>query len=173
MSCPGRLSAANGPDGKEGGMEMGSGNAAVSVCWLILLIALVVIELGTMALTTIWFAGGALVAFILSLFGAGIEIQLTVFVIVSFLLLFFTRPWASQHLNKRTTRTNVESLIGRTARVTEEIDNDLGTGAAVVGGQEWTARAEEGGDICPVGTIVVICGVRGVKLIVRRKRETE
>ena len=135
-----------------------------SVYWLIFFVIMVAIEIGTLALTTIWFAGGALVAFILSLFGA-------VFVIVSFLLLFFTRPWAAKYLNKNTTRTNVEALIGRTARVTKEINNERGTGTAVVGGQEWTARASENDAVYPEGTTVVIQGVRGVKLIVRQEKE--
>ena len=142
-----------------------------SIYWLIFFVVMIAIELGTLALTTIWFAGGALVAFILSLFGAGVELQLTVFVIVSFLLLFFTRPWASKYLNRHTTRTNVEALIGRTARVTREINNELGTGTAVVGGQEWSARASESGAVYPAGDIVGIQGVRGVKLIVKQEKE--
>lgn len=142
-----------------------------SIYWLIFFVVLIGIEMATMALTTIWFAGGALVAFILSLFGAGVEMQLTVFVIVSFLLLFFTRPWAAKYLNRRTTKTNVDDLLGRTARVTQEINNELGTGKAVVGGQEWTARADEDADVYPEGAIVVIRGVRGVKLIVSQEKE--
>ena len=78
-----------------------------SICWLIAFVVLVGIEIGTMALTTIWFAGGALLAFVLSLFGASVEVQLAVFVIVSFILLFFTRPLASKYLNGRTVKTNV------------------------------------------------------------------
>ena len=38
-----------------------------SIYWLIAFVILVGIEVATMALTTIWFAGGALVAFLLSL----------------------------------------------------------------------------------------------------------
>ncbi len=144
-----------------------------SVYWLVFFVIMIGIEIGTLALTTIWFAGGALVAFVLSLFGAGEELQLTVFVVVSFLLLFFTRPWASRYLNKNTVRTNVESLIGKTARVTQQINNELGTGSAVVGGQEWTARAQDPEEIYEPDTIVVIQGVRGVKLIVSRRQEVE
>lgn len=144
-----------------------------SVYWLVFFVIMIGIEIGTLALTTIWFAGGALVAFVLSLFGAGVELQLTVFVVVSFLLLFFTRPWASRYLNKNTVRTNVESLIGKTARVTQQINNELGTGSAVVGGQEWTARAQDPEEIYEPDTIVVIQGVRGVKLIVSRRQEVE
>ncbi len=144
-----------------------------SVYWLIFFVVMIGIELGTLALTTIWFAGGALVAFVLSLFGAGVELQLTVFVIVSFILLFFTRPWASRYLNRNTVKTNVESLIGRTARVTQQINNELGTGSAIVGGQEWTARAQNPEDIYEPDAIVEIQGVRGVKLIVSQKKEAE
>lgn len=137
-----------------------------SVCWLIAFVILIGIEMVTMALTTVWFAGGALVAFILSLFGVGVEAQLTVFVIVSFLLLFFTRPFASKYVNGRTVKTNAESLIGRTARITVKVNNQLGTGAAVVGGQEWTARAFRDEDTYAEGDIVSIREIRGVKLMV-------
>lgn len=137
-----------------------------SVCWLIAFVVLIGIETATMALTTIWFAGGALLAFILSLFGVNVEVQLAVFVIVSFVLLFFTRPWAAMYLNNRTVKTNAESLIGRTARITAEVNNVSGTGAAVISGQEWTARAERDEDIYSEGTQVVIREIRGVKLIV-------
>lgn len=137
-----------------------------SVCWLIAFIILVGIEITTMALTTIWFAGGALLAFILSLFGASVNVQLVAFVIVSFVLLFFTRPLAAKYLNDRTVKTNVESLVGKTARITAEVNNLSSTGAAVVNGQEWTARALRDDNIYSEGTQVVIREIRGVKLIV-------
>lgn len=88
-----------------------------SIYWLIAFVILVGIEVATMALTTIWFAGGAFVAFLLSLLGAGVEVQLAVFVVVSFLLLFLTRPFASRYINSNTVKTNAESLIGKEARV--------------------------------------------------------
>lgn len=137
-----------------------------SVCWLIAFVAFIGIELYTMVLTTVWFAGGALVAFILSLFGVGVTVQLIVFVITSFILLFFTRPLASKYLNGRTVKTNVDSLIGRTARITAQVNNQLGTGTAVLGGQEWTARALRDEDIYSEGTMVKVYEIHGVKLIV-------
>lgn len=142
-----------------------------SIYWLIFFLILVGIEIATMALTTVWFAGGALAAFLLSLFGASLETQLIVFVIVSFVLLFFTRPWAVKHVNSHVEKTNVDSLIGKEARITSEVNNQMGTGTAVVNGQEWTARAMEEKDIYPEGTLVVIRKIRGVKLIVSKKQE--
>ncbi len=152
---------------KMGGIRMSS------IYWLICFIVMIGIELGTLALTTIWFAGGALAAFFLSLSGAGIEAQLLVFVAVSFLLLFFTRPWAARYLNRRTVKTNAESLVGRTARITEEVNNRLGTGTAVVNGQEWTARALDDAAVYPEGTLTVIREIRGVKLMVEVEKEKE
>lgn len=142
-----------------------------SICWLVGIAVLIGIEAATMALTTIWFAGGAFAAFILSLFGASLIVQLTAFVAVSFLLLFFTRPFAVRFVNKKTVKTNAEGLIGCQARVTEAINNEEGTGAAVVNGQEWTARAKKDGSVYPAGTKVTILDIQGVKLIVGTKEE--
>lgn len=143
----------------------------ISIYWLIAFVILVGIEVATMALTTIWFAGGAFVAFLLSLFGVSTTIQLAVFVLVSFLLLFLTRPFAARYINRNTVKTNADSLIGREARVTSEINNSLGTGAAIVGGQEWTARTVDDEMVCKEGTKVWIQEIQGVKLIVSTSKE--
>ncbi|WP_349947717.1 NfeD family protein [Lacrimispora sp. BS-2] len=142
-----------------------------AVYWLIAFVVLLGIEAVTMALTTVWFAGGALVAFVLALFGINIQVQLALFVIVSFILLFFTRPFALKYVNRKTVKTNLESLIGKSARVTVTINNTEGKGAAVLNGQEWTARALEENRIYPVGTIVEVKEIRGVKLIVSMNQE--
>lgn len=139
--------------------------------WLIALVVFIGIEMGTMALTTIWFAGGALAAFLAALAGCSIQIQLVVFLAVSFVMLIFTRPFAAKFINRGTVKTNAESLIGRKARVTAEINDSLSCGAAVIGGQEWTARALNEDDVISVGEIVVIREIRGVKLMVERLKE--
>ena len=58
--------------------------------WLALLILLVLIELATMGLTTIWFAAGALVATIAAACGAPVLVQVILFLVVSVLMLVFT-----------------------------------------------------------------------------------
>lgn len=137
--------------------------------WLVLLVILLIFEIITLGLTTIWFAGGALAAFLLSLAGAGFWPQLMIFLAVSFALLFFTRPIAAKYINKNTTKTNAEGLIGKSARVIIDINNQEGNGQAIVEGQEWTARSEDDDIIIPVGSIVEIVQIKGVKLIVRKK----
>ena len=90
---------------------------------------------------------------------------------ISFLLLFLTRPLAIKYVNTSTVKTNAESLIGKDAGVTAEIDNTKETGAVMVQGQEWTARAEKDSEVYPEGTRVRIRAIRGVKLIVSDEKE--
>lgn len=144
---------------------------SMTVIWLAILVALVVIELLTMGLTTIWFAGGALIATIASLFGAPLALQIILFLVVSALLLYFTRPVAVKYFNKDRVRTNAESLVGRQAIVISEIDNLQGIGQVNVGGMEWSARTRVDGVRLPVGTVTTILAINGVKLIVEERKE--
>lgn len=142
-----------------------------ALIWLILVIVLVAIEIGTLGLTTIWFAGGALVACIAALFGGGTTIQILLFFLVSIVLLVFTRPIALRLLNKGKIKTNVESLPGQEAIVVQEINNLNGKGSVCVNGMEWTARTESNQEIIPTGEVVQILKIDGVKLIVKGKEE--
>lgn len=140
--------------------------------WLILLIVLVVIEIITLGLTTIWFAGGALVTFILAMLDVSPVIQWAVFCAVSLALLFGTRPWALRFFNsQKQEKTNVDSLLGKTAVVTAEIHNLEGRGEVFVNGLTWTARTEKDSEVIPKDARVEIIAVEGVKLIVREKKE--
>ena len=80
--------------------------------WLALLILLVLIELATMGLTTIWFAAGALVATIAAACGAPVLVQVILFLVVSVLMLVFTRPVAIRYFNVGRAKTNVDSMLG-------------------------------------------------------------
>lgn len=141
------------------------------VIWLIAVAVLLVIEAATTALTTIWFAGGALAAAVGAWFGAGLVMQLVLFFAVSVVLLLFTRPLAVKYMNRGVTRTNVESLIGQTAVVTKEIRNLDQTGQVRINDIEWLARAKEENATIPQGATVRILEVRGVKLIVEEKED--
>ena len=141
--------------------------------WLVAFVILIGIEAATMALTTIWFAGGAVFAFFAAVLGFSIQTQLVVFLIVSFILLLFTRPLAMRFVNRETVKTNVDGLSGRRAKVITKIDNNEPSGATVVDGQEWTARSMDDAVTIPVGTHVVIKEVRGVKLIVEPVSEKD
>ena len=138
------------------------------ICWLLLAAIFIVIEIITLGLTTIWFAGGAFVAAIAAACGANLVIQIILFVVVSVVLLFLTRPIAVKHLNANTEKTNAEALVGAKAVVLEEINNLKETGKAKVNGMEWTARAKSDDEIIPVDSMVTITEISGVKLIVEK-----
>ena len=140
-----------------------------SICWLGLIVLLLIIELATLGLTTIWFAGGAVAAFAASILGADLIVQLVVFLAVSILLLVFTRPIAAKYINRNRVRTNVDSLPGQKAVVTQDIDNLAATGEARVAGKVWMARTESDSEKISSGTAVTILRVSGVKLIVTEK----
>ena len=141
-----------------------------SICWLAVFVLLIVIELATMGLTTIWFAGGAVAGFIASMLGANVVIQAVVFFVVSIVLLIFTRPFAVRYINSNKTKTNIYGLIGQEALVLEEINNIRETGCARLEGKEWTARSVDD-TVIPADTVVIVERIEGVKLIVKTKSE--
>ena len=137
-----------------------------ALCWLLLAAIFIVIEIITLGLTTIWFAGGAFIAALAGLAGVNLMIQIALFLVVSIVLLILTRPIAVKYLDSKTEKTNAEALIGQRAVVLQQIDNLKGNGQVKVNGLEWTARAKEDGMIIPEGDIVTILEIQGVKLIV-------
>ena len=143
----------------------------ITIAWLALLIILLIIEIITVGLTSIWAAGGALAALLLNILGVPLAGQIIVFFVVTFVLLYFTRPFAVKYINTQRVKTNYEGIIGKTIRITETVDNISQTGTAVVNGQEWTVRAEKDGDILEAATLAKVVNIAGVKLIVRKYEE--
>ncbi|HIV52885.1 MAG TPA: NfeD family protein [Candidatus Mediterraneibacter norwichensis] len=143
----------------------------LNLIWLGLFILLLVIEIITVGLTTIWFAAGALAALAANVMGADLIIQIIIFLAVSVVLLIFTRPWAEKHLNRKRVRTNYEREIGKVIRITEKVDNLNQTGKSVVDGQEWTVRSKNDSEIFEAGALARVAAVSGVKLIVEKCEE--
>lgn len=137
-----------------------------AIIWIALIIVFAALEIVTVGLTSIWFAGGALAALLCYALGLNIVWQFAVFVAVSLVLLFFTRPWALKYFKPHLVRTNYEENIGQNVCITETVDNIKGTGTAVLKGQEWTARAYEEGKVFEAGTIVKVKEIRGVTMYV-------
>ena len=141
-----------------------------TVIWLSLFVLFLVIEIITMGLTTIWFAGGALVAYLVAVLGLGLGVQIIIFAIVS---LAVTRPLAMKYFNQERQKTGAELLIGQKALVIEEIDTLSSKGRVEVRGQEWAAKTDAPEGKIPKNAIVVVEGIQGVKLIVRNGEETK
>lgn len=137
----------------------------ISIVWLVVLAILLVIEFLTLGLTTVWFAGGALIAFLVSLAGGPLWLQILLFIVISVVLLLFTRPLAVKYLNKNVQKTNVDSIPGQKGIVTVTIDNLKAEGQVTIRGMEWSARAKDD-NIIEKGKAVRVISVEGVKLIV-------
>ncbi len=139
----------------------------MSVTWLIAFVVFLVVESMTASLTSIWFAGGALAALVAQVCGAPLRPQLAVFVIVSFILFIMVRPFTARYLHRKKTDTNVDSFAGRKAVVKGRIDNEAGTGTAILAGETWLSRAAVEGETFEPNTVVVITSVSGAKLMVK------
>lgn len=135
--------------------------------WLLLIIIFLVIEGLTFNLVTIWFAVGSLGAFITAYFTENVTIQLFVFVIVSAVLLLFTRPILKKYLKIEPEKTNLDAVIGKIGVVTKKITS-LEPGRVRVHGKDWAAKAKE---TIKEGTKVEILKIEGVKLIVEKKED--
>ncbi|TFV65545.1 UNVERIFIED_ORG: NfeD family protein [Bacillus sp. AZ43] len=137
--------------------------------WLLWLIAAGLFAAGeivSLDLVLLMFAGGALGGMTVALLGGATALQLIAFIAVSGLLLVLVRPIASRHLTNRTPLQidGVDTLIGRTAKVTQEIDSS--GGRIRMGADEWTARSQHAGETFAVGETVRILQVEGATAVV-------
>ena len=150
-------------------MLSGGSEVNMTVLWLIAMIVLLIVEGVVPGLVSIWFAAGALAALLMALWGRPLWVQFLVFMVVSLVLLFLTRPLAKKYVNSRVTPTNADRIVGTDCVVTEEIDNLQGTGAVMADGKEWTARMDNRDGKAPKGSVVKVLRIEGVRLIVTSK----
>ena len=135
----------------------------MALVWLVALIIFAVAEAATVGLVSLWFAGGALVALIAAGLNAPIWLQVLLFLVVSFVMLILLRPFVRQVSKSQRIRVNADRHIGRTALVTEEINNLEEHGAVRLDGVVWSARSESG-EVIPVGTEIVVRRLAGAKV---------
>lgn len=134
--------------------------------WIAVLVVMAIIEGVTTQLVSVWFVIGALVSAIVSFFVPSFAIQFAVFAVVSLILLAATKPIVDKVKKVDFEPTNADRNIGKTAVVTQEINNTLGTGQVNIGGNSWTARTVDG-VVVPEGSQVVVESISGVKLMVK------
>lgn len=142
----------------------------MALFWLVALVILALAEAATVGLVCIWFAGGALVALIAAGVNAPLWMQIGLFLVVSGVLLALLRPMLKKLSRPQGNATNADRHLGRTALVTEEINNLSETGAVKLDGVVWTARTEED-TVIPVGTPITVLRIEGVKMIVTPRKE--
>ncbi len=140
------------------------------IVWGIVFAVMVVAELTSLQLVSIWFAAGAVAAFVTALFDVALWIQLVVFVAFSVLLLVLTRPLLKKFRVDKTQPTNMELDIGKTAVVIDEINNSIDKGRAKLNGVDWKAVSADN-SVIPKGTTVRVTEISGSKLIVEPCKE--
>ncbi len=131
--------------------------------WLAVFVLLLLIEAVSFNLITIWFALGALVTSVVSIYVDNTTIQLGVFVATSFISLLLTKPMVKKLMNKKTEHINLDRIIGMTGLVTQTIDN-ISTGEVKVDGKRWSAYSTKE---IKEGSRVEILAINGVKLEVK------
>ena len=135
--------------------------------WLILAGLFLIIEAMTAGFLVFWLSIGSLFAMITSFFTDNILVQTTVFVISSTIMIFATKPFVKKFTQaKSPIKTNVYSIIGKTAIVTQEINSIHSTGQIKVDGELWSAIGENDSSVIPKDSEVKILEVKGVKAIV-------
>lgn len=139
-----------------------------SIIWLVIFLVLLVIEIFTLGLTTIWFAIGAIAAYIATLADANYVVQITLFLVISLITLIATRPLAVKYFNKSAIKTNVEGIIGKQVVITQRIADKTATGKAMLDGEVWMARSIDGQELNE-GENAQIVAVEGVKLMLKKK----
>ena len=136
-----------------------------AILWLILLIGFLLTEAATVAMVSLWFAIGALVAMVVSLLGLQTWIPVVAFLVVSGVMLILLRPLSKRYFTPKLLRTKVDALLGSVGRITVPVDYVNATGQVKLGAMEWTARSADGRPI-PVGTLVKVEKIEGVKVFV-------
>ena len=136
--------------------------------WLGITVVAAIVEAAVPALVSVWFVPGGLAALVASLFGAPLWLQVALFLVVSGAALILTRPLVKRIQSRKTISTNADMVLGKTALVTEEINNLLGAGRVTVLGNSWSARSADPESVIPSGEKVLVETIEGVKLIVHQ-----
>lgn len=143
--------------------------------WLSLAIALVVVELSTTQLVSIWLAIGsamtAIITAIVKSFGGSLPVvwQVVIFVASSAILLASTRKLVKKLLKRnKNQETNLELNLDKVAVVTERIDNVKGEGTIKINGLEWSARSLDD-SVIEKDELVIFKEIKGNKALVIKK----
>lgn len=149
-------------------LETERGDNMSSIVWIVIAVALAIIETFTTGLLAIWFSiGAAITAIILALVpDLSLSIQFTIFAVVSCILFLATRNKIKRKVEKGSSQP-VYSILGKIALVTKEINSIKGTGQITINGDIWSAKSYDLGIIIPESSKVEVLEIDGVKAVVK------
>ena len=138
------------------------------IIWLVLFVAMLIIEAIGPALVSIWFALGAVIALILSFIPeVAWWIEVIVFVVISIATLLALRPISKRYIKRNNYNTNIDSFTGKRGYVIEDITY-LRPGAVKIGDVSWTAIPVNKDEKIVENEIIEVVAVNGNKLIVKK-----
>ena len=132
--------------------------------WLILVAVMLIAEIATTALVSLWFVGGGICALVLAVLKQPLWLQIAAFAVVSLILFMTCREWLQAHFRPVHTATNIQRLNGAIGTVTKKIEPVTG-GRVLVNGQDWKALSLDGKEIAE-NELIKVTDIKGVKLIV-------
>ena len=136
--------------------------------WLIFSGVCFILEIATEGFLVCWLGVGGLCAMGLSfIIPENLVAQFIVMAVVSTILILCTKKFTRKISEKDTVATNVYSILGKKAIVSQQIDNIKGQGQIKIDGDIWSARNEDD-DVISEGDTVEIIRIDGVKAIVRK-----
>lgn len=138
--------------------------------WLLVAAVFVVIEIFTSGFAVACFSVGCVFGAILAACELSLTWQVVAFAVGTFLAFVFIRPIVMKYLDKKTNdngvKTNMDSIIGKTAVVTEKIEEN-GFGRVKIDGDDWKAQTSNGSAV-EVGTKVKIEAFESIILTVKK-----
>ena len=136
--------------------------------WLILAGFFFILEIATEGFLVCWFGVGALCAMGFSfLFPNHLALQVSIMAIVSIVLILSTRKLSKKISSKDHLATNVYTILGKKALVSQTIDNLKGQGQIKIDGDMWSARNDVD-EVISEGDTVEVVRIDGVKSIVKK-----
>lgn len=135
--------------------------------WLLISVVMIILEVSTSQMVSIWFVVGGLVTALCSatFLKESILLQIVLFILISVIMLLLTKPIVNKLKKNKQTPTNSDRYIGARGKVIQEINADKSTGLVEVEGSKWSARATDG-SVIEEGTTVIVDSIQGVKLMV-------
>ncbi len=137
------------------------------IVWVVIAAAFSFGELHTGGFYLAPFAGGAVVAALVSLTGLGLAVTTIVFLGASLASLGLLRPVALRHRRMPAAiRTGTAALVGRRVLVVERIANDEDVGYVKIGGEVWRARSLVDDGAIDAGSQVEVVEIKGATALV-------
>lgn len=136
------------------------------IVWLVIVILGIILEAATSEIISIYFSFGALISLICAIIGLTFWPQLWIFIIVTIITLFATRPLFLRYFKTNEVKTNTESLIGKRFKLLKAVESDV-LGEVSVAGVIWNVTTNDNSSI-EIDSKVEVLALEGSKLIVKK-----